>query len=315
LRRCSAGLPQRRARARKARKSIVPEGSGTIGTLHRAKQSAKVLFNLRRLPRPSSLEEQVYAAVVRDGDLCFDIGANVGWIALFLARTAGVAGKVIAFEPVWPTYTMMCSNIQKTINVKAPIFTMPFGLAEKERTAIIHVPDDRFEFGSLGRPDELVHVFPDMKINRFECRFMSVDGFMRATEGLAADFWKIDVEGAELFVLRGASEYFAAGNRPLIVSEAYAPWQERCGYGPWAFFGRLLELGYRFLFLCQGGLIEHLPSEYAPFPPAFEDSYNVLAYVPARHADRLRGLERLRFGTGQAMPVSRGVFPNRPVLK
>jgi FkbM family methyltransferase len=273
------------------------------------------LFNLRRRPRPHSLEEQVYAEVVRDGDVCLDIGANVGWIALFLARTAGAAGKVVAFEPVWPTYMRMCANIQNTVNVKATIFTMPFGLADEEKTAAVHVPDGRFEFGSLARPDELAGVFPDMKITQYECRFMSLDGFLRSHGELVADFWKVDVEGAELFVLRGASEHFAAGHRPLIVSEAYAPWEQRCGYGPWEFLAPLLGLGYRFLFLCQGGLIEHLPSESAPFPPEFVHSYNVLAYVPGRHEERIRNLARLRLGTGRAMPVARGVYPNRPLAR
>jgi FkbM family methyltransferase len=285
----------------------------TIGLLHRAKQSAKILLNLRRLPKPSTLEEQVFAEVVRDGDVCFDIGANVGWIALFLARTAGVAGKVVAFEPVWTTYMRMCYNIQNTINVKSPIYTMPFGLAEAERTAVIHVPDGRFEFGSLSRPDELADVFPDMKLARYECRFLSLDGFLGSHEGLVADFWKIDTEGAELFVLRGASQHFAAGHRPLIVAEVYAPWEQRCGYGPWDLFAPLLGLGYRFFFLCPGGLVEHLPTESAPFPPEFEHGCNVLGYVPARHADRIRGLARLRVGTGRAKRVTRGPFPNRPL--
>ncbi len=239
----------------------------------------------------------------------------MGWIALFLARTAGVAGKVIAFEPVWQTYMTMCTNLQNNINVKAPIFTMPFGLAEEEKTAIIHVPDGRFEFGSLARPEELERHFPEMRIARYECRFMSLDGFLRSKDGLAADFWKIDVEGAELFVLSGASEHFAAGNRPLILAEVYAPWEQRSGYGPWEFLSPLLRLGYRFLFLCRGGLIEHSPSESAPFPPEFEHGYNVVAYVPERHAERIRGLERLRFGTGQAMPVAQGIYPNRPLPK
>jgi FkbM family methyltransferase len=288
-------------------------GSDAIGILHRAKQSAKVLLNLRRLPRPSTLEEQVYRAVVREGDVCFDIGANVGWIALFLARTAGAAGKVIAFEPVWPTYMSMCANIQNAINVKAPIFTMPFGLAEEEKTAIIHVPDGRFEFGSLARPDELAQVFPEMQIACYECRFISLDGFLRSSAGLVADFWKLDIEGAELFALRGAAQHFAAGHRPLIVAEVYAPWEERSGYGPWDLFAPLLDLGYRFLFLCPGGLIEHLPSQPAPFPPEFEHGYNVVAYVPERHADRVRSLAPLRTGTGQALGVARGLYPNRPL--
>jgi FkbM family methyltransferase len=287
--------------------------SEAIGILHRAKQSAKVLFNLRRRPRPSTLEEQVYAEVVRDGDVCFDIGANVGWIALFLARTAGARGKVIAFEPVWPTYMAMCANIQNTINIKAPIFTMPYGLAEEEKTSIIHVPDGRFEFGSLARPDELFDLFPGMQLARFECRFLRLDAFLRSSDGLVADLWKLDIEGAELLALRGASEHFTAGNRPLIVAEVYAPWQKRYGYGPWDFFALLLGLGYRFFFLCDGGLIEHLPSESAPYPPEFGHGYNVLAYDPGRHAERIRGLTRLRYGTGQALRVARGVFLNRPL--
>ena len=142
---------------------------------------------------------------------------------------------------------------------------------------------------------------------------MSLDGFLGSRDGLIADLWKIDVEGAELFVLRGASQHFAAGGRPLIVAEVYALGASCGGYGPWEFFAPLLNLGYRFLVLCRGGLIEHLPSESAPFPTEFDHEYNVVAYVPRQHAGRIRGLERLRFGTRQAMRVARGLYPNRPL--
>ena len=270
------------------------------------------MFNLRRRPRPRTLEEQVYAEAVRDGDVCFDIGANVGWIALFLARTAGASGKVFAFEPVWPTYMTMCTNFQSNINVKAPIFPMPFGLAEEEKTAVIHVPDGRFEFGSLARPDELEQFFPGMRIAQYECRFMSLDKYVSARDQLVADFWKVDVEGAELFVLQGAEQHFAAGHRPLILVEVYAPWQQRYGYGPWELLAPLVGWGYQFLFLCRGGLVDHVPSPSAPFPAQFDDGYNVVAYIPERHADRIKRLDRLRLGTGQAMAVAQGLYPNQP---
>ncbi|MHB1561504.1 MAG: FkbM family methyltransferase [Isosphaeraceae bacterium] len=275
--------------------------------MHRVRQSAKVLFNLRRRPRPRTLEEQVYAAVVEEGDTCFDIGANVGWIALFLARMAGPSGQVVAFEPVWLNYARMCVNIQATINVKAPIFTMPFGLAESEKTAIIHVADGRFEGGSLAKPE----VSAPGRVDRYECRFLSVDAFLRDRADLAADFWKVDVEGAELFVLRGATEHFAAGHRPMIVAEVYAPWERRFGSGPWDFLGPLAELGYRFFFLCPGGLVDHQPSATSPFPPEFEHGYNVVAYVPCHHDGRIERLGALRLGTGRALRVGRGPHPNR----
>jgi hypothetical protein len=99
----------------------------------------------------------------------------------------------------------------------------------------------------------------------------------------------------------------------LILAEVYSPWQQRCGHGPWEFFAPLIGLGYQFLFLCRGGLIEYSPSESAPFPPEFEHGYNVVAHVPDRHAERMRGLERLRFGTGQALPVAQGIYPSRPL--
>ncbi len=105
------GSRSRQAAADSEREPGSRPGDSPIGIFDRARQSAKLLLNLRLRPRPRTLEEQVYAAAVRDGDICLDIGANVGWMALFLARTAGPEGRVIAFEPVWPTYRQMCRNI------------------------------------------------------------------------------------------------------------------------------------------------------------------------------------------------------------
>ena len=282
-------------------------GDSPIGILDRARQSAKLLLNLRLRPPPRTLEEQVYASAVREGDACLDIGANVGWIALFLARTAGPEGHVIAFEPVWPTYRRMCRNIQATINVRAPIYPVPMGVADADRVATVHVPRGRPEAASIAMAadDETVPV------DRYECRFVTLDGFLSARGEPPGDFWKIDVEGAELMVVRGASGLFADGHRPMIAAEVFAPWQRRCGYEPWDLLGPMLDLGYQFLFLCPGGLVEHRPRSDQPFPAGFEDGYNLLAYVPGRHDDRLRALGPLRAGTGRALRVGRAPRPNQ----
>jgi hypothetical protein len=58
---------------------------------------------------PASFEEQVYDAVVTEGDVCCDVGANFGEVALFLARRAGRGGMVVAFEPVMPVYCQLCA--------------------------------------------------------------------------------------------------------------------------------------------------------------------------------------------------------------
>ena len=55
---------------------------------------------------------------------------------------------------------------------------------------------------------------------------MPFDGFLRSKNRPVADFWRIDVEGAELFVLRAASQHFAAGRRSMIFAEVHARFLE-----------------------------------------------------------------------------------------
>jgi tRNA A58 N-methylase Trm61 len=69
---------------------------------------AKEALGLQQWPkkaavRPRNFEQQIYSALVREGDICFDVGANVGDVALYLARLTGRTGCVVAFEPVFST--------------------------------------------------------------------------------------------------------------------------------------------------------------------------------------------------------------------
>ena len=70
---------------------------------------------------PASFEEQVYDAVVLEGDVCYDLGANFGEVALFLARRAGRGGMVVAFEPVMPVYCQLCAWVQLATDARAPL--------------------------------------------------------------------------------------------------------------------------------------------------------------------------------------------------
>src|SRR3972149_2356797 len=83
------------------------------------------------------------------------------------------------------------------------------------------------------------------------------------------------------------------------------------GSRPWNPFPWLLELGYRFLFACPNGLVDYLPTEAEPFPPEYEMGYNVLAYSPAAHAERVDGAKQLRAGAlTKLMPMAPPPRPN-----
>jgi hypothetical protein len=59
-------------------------------------------------------------------------------------------------------------------------------------------------------------------------------------------------------------------------------------------FAAVGEYDYRFLFACPEGLVEHEPSDSRPFPSTFEWGYNVIAFVPDEHEDRVSTAEPLR---------------------
>ncbi|MBC8042608.1 MAG: FkbM family methyltransferase [Rhizobacter sp.] len=237
-------------------------------------------------PKPASYEEQIYAAVVGEGDLCFDIGANRGDVAIFLARLAGSSGKIIAFEPAWPVYESLCANIQSDIYRKSPILTVPYGLAATESELSIQVPNGNYGMGSMAQAERW----------REAQSGATLDAFRALTNLPTPDFMKIDVEGAEWLVLQGAAGMFNAGVRPLMLIEIFAPWEQAFGYQPWTPLAWLLEQGYRFLFACPNGLVEHLPSSDKPFPPDYIQAYNIVAFVPEQHAGRIKNLESLRAG-------------------
>lgn len=245
---------------------------------------------------PSSFEEQIYEAVVAEGDVCFDVGANLGQVALFLARQAGPEGIVVAFEPVMPVFCDLCHTVQAAADARAVVVTMPLGLAEEEKAAAIQMPRGMFGLGSLAEPAAWSRIHQAAEIASYECRFTTLDRFVSGAGIPLPDFLKIDVEGAELLVLRGGSAMFAAGHRPLMLLELFAPWERPFGYAPWDVLSLLAGYGYEFLFACPQGLIEHRPTPAVPCPSAFVEGYNVLAYCADQHASRVAALDGLRAG-------------------
>jgi FkbM family methyltransferase len=283
----------------------------------RLKRAVKELLGLRQWPRrekirSSSYEEQIYQALVRPGDTCFDVGANGGEVSLFLAKLAGDSGLVTAFEPVWPVFCRLCRTVQLDTTQKATIVTVPIGLADSEKRAVINVPDGSFGMGSIADLSTWAAVQRGAQVCSYQVQLTTIDGFLATTGARIPDFIKIDVEGAELFVLRGAGELFNAGHRPLMLIEVFAPWERALGYHPWAALSSLLDRGYRFLFACPNGLVDHLPTETKPFPPDYEMGYNVVAYDPTAHASRIERVKHLRSGMSERLlPMAPPPQPNR----
>lgn len=149
-------------------------------------------------------EVDLFRQLIRPGDAVIDVGANIGAHTVFLAKTVGVEGSVLAFEPQRIVFQTLCANIALNNIVHAHCLNLAVGEAE----GTIHVPyldpNRNNNFGGLGlgtysKGDPV--------------RVVTLDSFQIPRCRLI----KVDVEGMELSVLKGAAETMKRTRAALYV--------------------------------------------------------------------------------------------------
>jgi len=144
---------------------------------------------------------------VRPGTLCYDIGANVGLWALRMGERTGTAGRVFAFEPLSTSARALAANA--ALSGLANIEVMPFALGDTDGHATLHIP------GDAGRSS----LAPESPADAAErVRVRRLDDVWEEQRRPAVSFVKMDVEGAEPMILRGAQAFFTTV-RPVTCCE------------------------------------------------------------------------------------------------
>lgn len=139
----------------------------------------------------------------------FDVGANVGdWVREALAINAGA--EYHCFEPSPATYRTLVGNPLPS-NVK----TNNFGLSDEETTASLLVFGDNAGTNSLYRREGI-----DIEQVREESiRLTTLDTYCEERGIARVDFVKLDVEGHEFSVLRGARRMLSEGSINAVQFE------------------------------------------------------------------------------------------------
>lgn len=133
------------------------------------------------------------------GEKALDVGANFGHMTGLMARCVGQHGKVIAFEPHPEVFAELQGNVsrwRKHFGLGA-IEVIQAGVSSESGTGLLHIPDGFREnrgLASLSKPIE--SGFHDVSVELIALDDLLVD----ASIGMM----KLDVEGHELSVLKGA---------------------------------------------------------------------------------------------------------------
>lgn len=221
-------------------------------------------------------ESELFRNIVMPKDTALDIGANIGAFSLDLGDIVGPEGLVYAFEPQRQLFQILCANL--ALNLRHNI--RPYCAAMGELPGSIMVPwldpINTVNFGgvSLGAwtTGERVSVVPLDKMHLIDA---------------GVQFMKIDVEGMELSVLKGAVNILKRFRPTLYV-------ENDRGENSAALIQFLLDLDYK--------LWWHLTWLYEAdnFYGSLENKFgrtasiNMLCVPQARYAGAMAALDKLK---------------------
>ena len=203
-----------RIHGQRVRRSIDLNGT----TVYFFSPSAQMTDSMTALNRERDILEQ-FLRELDEGDIFWDVGANMGLWALFSALKLRPGGRVVCFEPEPGVRKFLHRNV--AANGLKNVHVLPQALDEKAEMARLLADEDDPSISRL--PNLSEQSSPEWQGIEIEC----ITGEEVVSRGLAPapQVMKIDVEGAELKVLKGCGprvweplRFLAIEVHPLLLA-------------------------------------------------------------------------------------------------
>ena len=192
---------------------------GKHQTITGGRNKGLVWINYMRTKHPAYLDgtwevetQDAIANALKPGDTFFDVGANAGFMSILAARLVGDKGKVVSFEPHPETWKQM-DSLMKANNFSQSL-TVQKAVSDSDGT--ISFADD-LDSVMLSIEGQSVHGKPSRTIT-VPCT--TLDTLCQDETYGIPDVIKIDIEGAEIFALRGAMEILKK-HAPILIVELH----------------------------------------------------------------------------------------------
>jgi FkbM family methyltransferase len=203
---------------------------------------------------------------IKKGMVVYDIGANIGEVSLFCAN---LGAKVYSFEPMRDTFETLNQNI--SINkFESKITPYSVALSDKNGEADLFASNDVDELGSFEDGFHTLYARDERSVLLYKTKIETMDDKLQ--EMTPPDFIKVDVEGGELFVLKGAAKTLEKYH-PKIMMEYADGNCKAAGYDRNDLVDFLKPFGYKFYSIENRGKLIAL--ETADDIPDFANLYCV----------------------------------------
>lgn len=187
-----------------------------------------------------------FCSKIKEGDVVVDVGAYIGFFSLLAPERVGSTGCVYSFEPVPRNYERLMRNIK--VNQAENVKAYNFGLSDKNETLSLSVPRDIPAESSLaGSWTELTK---GTKLNKdiVKAKLIPFDQFFKDENLSRVDIVKIDVDGAELKVLKGMRNTLSNSNDAVLFLEVTPPLIKLLGGSVVELVELLLDCGFKTLY-------------------------------------------------------------------
>jgi FkbM family methyltransferase len=159
---------------------------------------------------------QAIVDCVHAGDIVWDVGGNIGYYALIMAKLVRERGKVVVFEPTPDCVEELLSNIR--LNELGNVFVEQIALGDVDGVLEMEVANtpmsrtNRLRFNALA---------DDRQQNVMKVRVMPGDLFCDRSGGEVPNIIKVDVEGAEEEVLLGLRRILSEPRCHTVICEVH----------------------------------------------------------------------------------------------
>ena len=213
--------------------------------------------------------------LLQPGDTFIDIGGHVGLYAMLAAGLVGPAGRVYVFEPERANYARLLTHI--ALNNFHHVFPFPWAVGYSTSVVDFFTNCDNDGGHALWDPGR--HPFNQrsrQQISKESVFLVSLDDIFGSAQPGFAKLIKIDTEGNEASVLRGARHFLTRAQVPAVIAEINRFGLAQLGSSEQEMRTLMTDLGYT-----TYALVGALPVRLAPHE--FIQSryvYNVLFVNP-----------------------------------